>query len=148
MWEGVVAASAFRLNSVMILASADSSASSKALRAIFFSDGDRLRSYKFMAARASRTLTPTRSSQAILTCLNCKRQIFSVYHEEPSRRSVSNLRSRIQRGISTIGDLLGSATIGINRFDSAHPTDNVAIGSPAENTVRLAYSVILEADEE
>ena len=36
----------------------------------------------------------------------------------------------------------------IDRFDSAHPTDNVAIGSPAENTVRLAYSVILEADEE
>jgi hypothetical protein len=39
-----------------------------------------------------------------------------------------------------------SATIGINRFDSAHPPDNVAIGSPAENTVRLA--IALEADEE
>jgi hypothetical protein len=37
-------------------------------------------------------------------------------------------------------------TIGINRFDSAHPTDNVTIGSPAENTVRLTTA--LEADEE
>jgi hypothetical protein len=39
-----------------------------------------------------------------------------------------------------------SPTIGINRFDSANPTDNVAIGSPAENTVRL--TIALEADEE
>jgi hypothetical protein len=34
----------------------------------------------------------------------------------------------------------------IDRFDSAHPTDNVTIGSPAENTVRL--TIALEADEE
>jgi hypothetical protein len=39
-----------------------------------------------------------------------------------------------------------SPTIGINRLDSAHPTDNVTIGSPAENTVRL--TIALEADEE
>src|SRR5205814_7891790 len=39
-----------------------------------------------------------------------------------------------------------SATIGIDRFDSAHPADNLAIGSPAENTVRLAIAV--ETDEE
>jgi len=39
-----------------------------------------------------------------------------------------------------------SPTIGINRFDSAHPTDDVTIGSSAENTVRLA--IALEADEE
>jgi len=39
-----------------------------------------------------------------------------------------------------------SPTIGINRFDSANPTDNVAIGSSAENTVRL--TIALEADEE
>jgi len=38
-----------------------------------------------------------------------------------------------------------SPTIGINRFDSAHPTDNVTIGSLAENTVRLTMA--LEAAE-
>jgi hypothetical protein len=39
-----------------------------------------------------------------------------------------------------------SATIGINRFDSAHPTDYVAVGSPAEKTVSL--TIALEADRE
>jgi hypothetical protein len=39
-----------------------------------------------------------------------------------------------------------SPTIGINRFDSAYPTGNVANGSPAENTVRL--TIALKADEE
>jgi hypothetical protein len=78
--------------------------------------------------------------------LNYERKFFC-----PSRRTVSPIRQKfallnLKRNFDDQRFCSVSATIGINRFDSAHPTDNVAICSPAENTVRLA--IALEADEE
>jgi hypothetical protein len=78
--------------------------------------------------------------------LNCKRKFFLTITKnrlaDPSEICALEFKEEFRR--SAICSV--SATIGINRFDSAHPTDNVAIGSPAENTVRLA--IALEANEE
>jgi hypothetical protein len=60
---------------------------------------------------------------------------FLAYGKEPTPRSVRNLRSRFQREISSIRDLLGHSNIGTNRSILEAKPYNVTTRLGAKNTV-------------